>query len=580
MKVPLEPRRIPASAAATALLLPGHDPKTLLDLCMQVGAGHWPHIYRTADGFLIQLSAPRLQPLAGVIRLRNLGPHLLVPVDAALQPALLADEAAVLTQQRGLIFLPGGRVLAFAPGEPLQPEEIVVAPRRSTGNWQRPPSGPDLPSRIQEIRLEVPERPLEDMIAEGRGDLATEMPRPPGASPAKQWISKMLFGMGQGLTQVGKAFNLSGLAGMGAGWMAAALQMAPRLTEELIGRQEAALRELLRQFRIGNIEQALRQALPLGGGGDRLGIPSADARLPMNNILYSLANLLGGARGPASVWFGSLDLHAELMQEYRKQAELALERGDFRRAAYIYARLLNDYRQAALALERGGLYRDAAVLYEKKLLAPLLAARCYEAVGDFDRALLLYRRIGEYERAGDLLTELGEPERALLEYVQAVEKLIRQQRALHLAGDLLLNKAKREDLALENYQAGWALRPDGPWLPCLQRLIQRRLARAESDTLMRLVAEAESFFRKPGHIQEAESIFNELAGSAEQLPDPLLADELRDRCLILLAAKMRELATADALGTTLTNAGGWPQALRSDCQQAMKQERQQRKQAL
>jgi len=36
------------------------------------------------------------------------------------------------------------------------------------------------------------------------------------------------------------------------------------------------------------------------------------------------------------------------------QALAALERGDYRRAAFIYCRLLSDFRQAAAALARGG----------------------------------------------------------------------------------------------------------------------------------------------------------------------------------------------------------------------------------
>lgn len=579
MKIPLQPHRIPTTVAATALLLPGDSASALLHLCIEVGTGAWPRVYRIADGFLVLLPKPQSQPRAGVIRLRQLGPQLFVPVDAVLQPALLADEAAALTRQRGLVFLPGGRVLAYDPNDPVGPEMLVAAPRRPPRTWRPPSIELELPARLQEIRLDVPESALEELLNHGQGDIGTETPRPPDASPTRQWLSKLLFGLGKGVTGMGRSLSVRGLARLGAGWMAAALQMAPRLTEELIGKQEAALRELLRQFREGNTEQALRQALPLSGAdNNRLGLPAANPILPMQNILYSLASLLGGGgRGPVSVWYGPIDLHVELSREYLKQANLAMERGDFRRAAYIFGRLLGDFRQAAAALERGGLYRDAAILYERKLLVPLSAARCYEAAGDHDRALQIYRSIGEYEKAGDLLVRLGEPDRALVDYLAAAEKLIRQQRALHLAGDLLLNKAQREDLALENYQAGWSLRPDGPWFPCLQRLVERRLARGELQAFLHLESEANRFFRQPGHVQDAETFYNDLAARAQKLSDQRLADDLRDRCLGMLALKMRDLVTADALGTTLTNAGGWPQALRNDCHQALQRTRKRRK---
>ena len=62
-----------------------------------------------------------------------------------------------------------------------------------------------------------------------------------------------------------------------------------------------------------------------------------------------------------------------------KAAELAILRGDYRRAALIYGRLLRDYRAAANVLSRGGLHRDAAILLLTRLDDPRGAARAFEA---------------------------------------------------------------------------------------------------------------------------------------------------------------------------------------------------------
>ena len=107
---------------------------------------------------------------------------------------------------------------------------------------------------------------------------------------------------------------------------------------------------------------------------------------------------------------------AELTREYRKAAEQAIRDGDYRRAASIYGRLLRDYRAAAHALLRGGLHHDAAVLLLAKLDDRRGAARAFEAAGEFDRAIELYRQMGEHDAAGDLLRRIGEEDAALAEY--------------------------------------------------------------------------------------------------------------------------------------------------------------------
>src|SRR5439155_7378722 len=139
------------------------------------------------------------------------------------------------------------------------------------------------------------------------------------------------------------------------------------------------------------------------------------------------------------------ELQRELEREYRKQAEAATRRGDYRRAAFIYGKLLGDYRMAAAVLAQGGLHHDAAVIYLKRLEDHLSAAREFEAAGDVDRALELFRQRGDHVRAGDLLRRMGEEELALAEYREAAS-LLAQSQGHFQAGELLLTKAQRPDL--------------------------------------------------------------------------------------------------------------------------------------
>ena len=180
------------------------------------------------------------------------------------------------------------------------------------------------------------------------------------------------------------------------------------------------------------------------------------------------------------LWLGGQDVMAELGREYRKAAEEALRRGDFRRAASIYGKLLRDFRAAANALMRGGLHHDAAIVLLAKLDDRRGAARAFEAAGEVDRAVQLYRQGHEHEEAGDLLRRVGEEDAAQAEYLAAADRLAGTFDGHLAAGDLLLAKAGRPDLALAHFAAGWSRRPLGNAIPCALRIARIHAERGDA----------------------------------------------------------------------------------------------------
>ena len=166
------------------------------------------------------------------------------------------------------------------------------------------------------------------------------------------------------------------------------------------------LRKLLREFRDGDPAKALRRAISITPS-DGPATPTRAGHLPWMRAIYNLGDLLRlrpPGRGEAyAVLPAEPNLVEVLAQEYRKAARRAAEQGDFRRAAYIYGFLLRDDRKAAGVLQRGGLHHDAALLYLKKLNDLAAAAQAFEAAGEVDRAIELYRQTARHEAAGDLL---------------------------------------------------------------------------------------------------------------------------------------------------------------------------------
>ncbi len=547
MKVPFKLHKRQEADAVRGLLLLGEGVGELLALWADLGCDPPPATFAVPGGYLLKLLEPSAHAYRRTIRLRRLSPDLFLPADADLLPPLLDDEARALVRDRGLVFLPGGRVLSYEPDRPLQLANVLrvaVVHRRA---WVALPAGPERAERLHEILLDVPEESGDEVLEAGSEGIGTEEPLPDDASlPAK--VSGMAsMGLGKAFLKAGDALGWAGLSKLGAKLVQSALERAPRLSEALLGAQEAALRALLREFRGGDLEKALRRALPLGGDGDRGGTVAGNANLPTHNVRYSLANILGAGNrdGGASVWFAGGDVQVQLSAEYRKAAAAAAARGDYRRAAFIYGKLLRDYRLAADVLARGGLHHDAAILYLDKLDDKLAAGRAFEAAGEFDRALQLYRQRGEHLLAAEVLRKTGEEEEALAEYTLAADKLVAKQHNYLAAAELMLDRAGRLDLALDYLRQGWAQRPGGTAVACLLRLAALHAEAETPDAFLALLAEADAYFAPPGHEAIAGQFYNEVARLAGQPQLVLLRDDLRDRALVGLANKLRQRSAVE-----------------------------------
>ena len=299
------------------------------------------------------------------------------------------------------------------------------------------------------------------------------------------------------------------------------------------------LKKLVREFREGDPARALKRAIPISRPGEPT-IPVRANRLPWSRAIYNLAELLRRpGRGEASPVLLARDhVIRELMEEYRKAAERAVSQGDFRRAAYIYGVLLHHDRMAASALERAGLHHDAAVVYANKLNDRAAAARAFEAAGEFDRALALYRGLGQHEPAGDLLRRIGEEEAAIAEYLLAANLLATGSTNHLAAGRLLLAKARRGDLAMEQFQAGWDRRPAANAMLCAVEMARLHAARGAIEPIRNLLDQADALFESPLSSFDG-SLYDEMVRMAAEPALEPFAEELRDRALSAMAGSLR-----------------------------------------
>lgn len=185
-------------------------------------------------------------------------------------------------------------------------------------------------------------------------------------------------------------------------WLASLLIQA-RLARLLGRRQAEYIHRLMEMFERGDLAEALRHAIPLGGKGGlpapvALGLPSPRADLRIST----------GAAVAASAIFMGGDLFSELQRMYRAAFDRLEREGRLDEAAFVLAELLHESEQAVAFLERHGRLEAAAELAEARGLSPGLVVRQWFLAGERTRAVRIARRFAAF---ADALVRLkGHPE--------------------------------------------------------------------------------------------------------------------------------------------------------------------------
>ncbi len=177
---------------------------------------------------------------------------------------------------------------------------LLGVQRRQAGNWRPLPQPPLLADRLTRVLLDRPEDSPEGVFSTGGEDIGVERPEPPKVGPTGRAGAHARQGLGQGLDWLGRVLGWDRLARMGQGMADSARHALQAISDRVTDRQESALRELVRQFQEGKMDEALRRALPLGEVGGRGSRVAGDADLPTHNTTYSLGNILDGSQRPGS----------------------------------------------------------------------------------------------------------------------------------------------------------------------------------------------------------------------------------------------------------------------------------------
>jgi hypothetical protein len=349
------------------------------------------HVLLDVDGALVAAPIPptelaTLAPPPGALVVVRAGEAVALPPGVEEDPAAWLDLAPVVSKVESLGPFPTSPGVPPPPPEPDVRLVLAVPPAAATAGaavraLRTARTGAKQPSRAGASGLAAfgllgrSASALFGVLREELSLLAGAFSTPGGAEPARA-ISRPVIGPPSAPGPLRRVLRRA--------W--GRFLLLSRIARIAGFRQGAYLGRLLGMFERGDLQEALRHALPLGGANGladipALGLPAVRAGLVINPQR-------GGAGSTISVGDALL---AEMRRVYRRAFEQLEASGRHEEAAFVLAELLRADEEAVSFLERHGKLRLAAELAEARGLPPGLCVRQWFLAEDAERAIRLAR---------------------------------------------------------------------------------------------------------------------------------------------------------------------------------------------
>lgn len=408
-----------------------------------------------------------------------MGGKLYIPVDAELSPAISEKELQSLLMWHCQVMHPALGFIGFEKKDQVELAALLQYTTPKDINWEYAHAGhsPWIPLHhinVQRLSAEeifddvkdaIGSKPLIDIPKSNKRDVPPIL-----NNKITGGLLKGAFTLLKGLGAIasipggiiggpGGLIPSSGAAG-GSGrssgssrpdFISRILDWMQQKIEDLERVRDSELKRLTDMFE-KNMDEFLQYAIPLNSPYLNRGTANPGSRLTKNPFQWNF-NRLGGGQA-VDGW--NLDkYHDDLRSKYLKAAQQAIDKKDYKKAAYVYAHLLGDYAMAASTLKQGKHYREAAILYKDHLNNNRQAAECYEEGGLYVEAIEIYTDLEEYEKAGDLYNELNQHEQALNYYEKSVDKAKLNKDYLEqsrIITDKINDRPRAKEVLLEGWQ--------------------------------------------------------------------------------------------------------------------------------
>ncbi len=386
---------------------------------------HWQagaQLHRAADGYLLTLARPRMADCATLDGLA------LCRIDGVLSSAPLAPDERRSMPYGGCWLVRGALAHAISLNEAdkVDPALWIDVSAIAVRTPLAPPAGKayaalDAPEQEKSLRdildnvIPAPSGARDDFLralaqsrqgASGLGSAASAAAGIAGAAMAVAGAAAMLPMLLRRMfsQRAGSATTAEGPARPAPDSdfkqrlhaAAARLAMLTRMSSLIGWRQALYLRKMVDMFERGDVAEALRHAIPLGGQDESIRQALGALRARSNLDITTPGGTTSAVGLDAS-------LEQYLRDKYRKLFQRLEREGRIDEAAFVLAELLKSGVEAVDYLERNGRVKQAAQLAEKLALAPEIAVRLWILAGDATRAVRIARATGTFGDAIRLL---------------------------------------------------------------------------------------------------------------------------------------------------------------------------------
>lgn len=381
---------------------------------------------------------------------------LFLPEHALLYPTLLSGELQKLLKNKKHILHP--EIGFYELGEALNPCDLITLPKEKAIEITSPLASAFIPLTIRsyQVKNTEPEQLLRQMEAQfPEGKKFEEKPLNP-LEHLKLFFYRQILGSGQG--SEGSVTDNSILARflnrLGKLLSKDDVPLSEKMQADLADlerRNEKHLDKLLAMLR-DNPTEALKYALPLDENGSSRGGVNGIFKISHRWLDFSLFG--NSASGSGSAAFSG-DAYMKLQAEYQATARRLIAEKEYRKAAFVYMKLLKNPYEAATCLEQGELYQEAAIVYQKYCNNISKAAECYEKARMIQNAIDLYKEIGDNEKIGDLYALINNRKEALRYYKIVADNYISNHKYLKASfvyGKKMQDQASAQEILLQGWR--------------------------------------------------------------------------------------------------------------------------------
>ena len=462
-----------------ATVIPGGDPKIWL-----AEIGRWgvapdtltcfvmPENIRCAKaGGLFVIFQPPKKAAGVAVRYPygQLTDDFFVPVNSTLYPEVLVDEIKALKLWDVQVFHPSIGLVGFDQKDEIKLVDLLDTCCASDCEWLT--NFPEIKAypKLLSISLEPELNPLDAMdalsaliekhelsdIPQDETDKKTIVQKIlKGLAIVGLWILLFLAFIGKVIFAILRAFfRRTGrpvYRSPKAGWLQRLEKWVNDRLKDIEKQRDSELNRLVKLFDKNN-DEALMYAIPLNSPYLNRGTAPKTGKLSRRSLNLNLRGL-GGGRASDAWDLG--EYRNTLRQQYIRSANANIEKGDYKKAAYVYAHLLGDLSMAAKVLQDGRHYREAAAIYKDHLNNRAKAAECLENGGLLTDAIPIYVDLGSYEKAGDLHTQLGQEQQARKYYQDTVDRSLASKDYLN-ASRLKIEKLHEKEAGRKVLLDGW-----------------------------------------------------------------------------------------------------------------------------